>query len=362
MSPTSPTNSTWRRVLARVALLAACAWALSTVVFVDETEFVVVERLGRIVAVYDRPQDRGWQWKAPWPIDTVRRFDRRLQVLAPAGREVFTRDRKNLVVETSVCWRIAESPSDSAGDFAERPVVQFFRGLGTPAVAAARLSSRLQSLVSTQVGRVSLAELLVADTSESAPSDEPGPLPRLSDELRQLLIQQADEPESWTARLGLEIVDVRIHHFNLPSGNLQAVYERMRSERQKIAERYRSAGLAESTLIRSQAERQSSEILSRARAEAERIKAGGEAEALRMLNAAHARDPEFAQRLQALDAYRELLNERTTLILSADSPLWKLLITAGEPTSHVPPRLEDVEAPQSAMHPANGAARNGAAP
>ena len=67
------------------------------------------------------------------------------------------------------------------------------------------------------------------------------------------------------------------------------------------------------------------------------------------------------QRLQALDAYRELLNERTTLILSADSPLWKLLTTAGEPQSHLPPS-PDGEAPQSAMHPANGAARNGTVP
>ena len=354
--------SQWRRILGRFALVALLFSALTTVVFVDETEFVIVERLGRIVAVYDRPADRGWQWKAPWPIDTVRRFDRRLQVLSPAGREVFTRDRKNLVVEASVCWRIAESRDAAAADPLSRPVVQFFRSLGTMPIAEARLSSRLQSLVTTQLGRVSLADLLSAETSDAGPTNEDGPLPRLADELRQQLVQQADEPQSWTGRLGLEIVDVRIHRLNLPSGNLQAVYERMRSERQKIAERYRSAGLAESTRIRSEADRQAGEILARARAEAERIKAGGEAEALRMLNAAHARDPEFAQRLQALDAYRELLNEKTTLILSADSPLWQLLTTGGEPPLALPPRQPPADGPLSAMHPENGAARNGDAP
>jgi len=356
--PANSSFSAWSRWLRAGALVAVIAWGLTAIAFVDETEFVVVERLGRIVAVYDHPNDRGWQWKAPWPIDTVRRFDRRLQVLAPAGREVFTRDRKNLLVEASVCWRIAES-HESSTDALSRPVVQFFRGLGTKPVAEARLGSRLQSLLTTQVGRVSLSDLLSAETSESPPDDD-SPLPRLANELKAQLQQQPDEPQSWTGRLGLEIVDVRIHRLNLPSGNLQAVYERMRSERQKIAERYRSAGLAESTLIRAQADRQSGEVLARARAEAERIKAGGEAEALRVLNAAHARDPEFAQRLQALDAYRELLNEKTTLILSADSPLWKLLTTGGGETvtpSPLPPMNKDV--PLSAAHPSNGSTRNG---
>lgn len=354
-------TSKWRRILFRSALVAVLLAALTTVVFVDETEFVVVERFGRIVAVYDRPGDRGWQWKAPWPMDTVRRFDRRLQVLSPAGREVFTRDRKNLIVETSVCWRIAES-RDDASDLHSRPVVHFFRGLGTKPIAEARLSSRLQSLVTTQLGRVSLTDLLSAKTSDAGPANNDGPLPRLADELKRQLIQQDDEPQSWTQRLGLEIVDVRIHRMNLPSGNLQAVYERMRSERQKIAERYRSAALAESTRIRSEADRQSGEILARAHAEAERIKAGGEAEALRLLNAAHASDPEFARRLQALDAYRELLNERTTLILSADSPLWQLLTTGGASLPPMPPLHKASEGPLSAMQPDNGAARNGDAP
>jgi membrane protease subunit HflC len=338
-------------------LPVAAVWLLTTIVFVDETELVVVERLGQIVAVYDRPADRGWQWKAPWPVDMVRRFDRRLQVFSPAGREVFTHDRKNLVVEASVCWRIAE-PSPVTADLSVRPVVSFFRTIGNKTVAEARLGSRLQSLLTTQVGRLSLSDLLsVRDGTASA-----NPLAELAEGLKAELQQQSDEVESWTGRLGIEIVDVRVHRINLPSGNLQAVYERMRSERQKIAERYRSAGLAESTLIRSQADRQAGEILARAEAEAERIKAAGEAEALRILNAAHARDPEFASRLQALDAYRDLLNERTTLILSAESPLWRLLTTGGQELSlPVLPPPRPMEVPLSAMQPSNHA-RDGGSP
>ncbi|MDX1968882.1 MAG: protease modulator HflC [Planctomycetaceae bacterium] len=302
---------------------------MTTIVFVDETEFVIVERLGRFVAVYDRPQDRGWQWKAPWPIDQVRRFDARLRLLDPPGREVFTSDRKNLVVQAAVCWRIAGSLDQVATPPLDRPVVRFFRGLQTPDLAETRLGSRLQSVVTTQFARWSLADLLTADNSEAAPSAGESSLERLTRQMIADLHQQSDETESWTQRLGLEVVDVRIRRLNFPAANQQAVFERMRSERQKIAERYRSAGQAESTLIRSQADRQAREALALAESEAARIRSTAEAESLRTLNDAYRRDPEFAERLQALDAYRTVLNDRTTLILSADSPIWRFLLDLG---------------------------------
>jgi membrane protease subunit HflC len=125
--------------------------------------------------------------------------------------------------------------------------------------------------------------------------------------------------------LGIEIVDLRITRLNLPQGNQQAVFERMKSERKKIADRYRSAGLAENQMIRSQADRQYNELLSKTRADAERIRGVAEAEAVRVLNAAHAQDPDFYAVLAALDAYRKILNERTTLVLSASSSMLKLL-------------------------------------
>ena len=100
----------------------------------------------------------------------------------------------------------------------------------------------------------------------------------------------------------------------------------MKSERQKIADRYRSAGLAQNTVIRSQADRQYAEIMSKADAESERIRGEAEAEALKILNAAHARDPEFYRQMQTLDAYREILNEKTTLVLSASNSLLRQLV------------------------------------
>ncbi len=318
-----------RQLAVTVLSGALVAWCLTGILFVDETEQVIVERLGRIVAVYDRPADRGLHLKFPWPFELVRRFDRRVQAFSPAAREVFTQDRKNLIVEPFLCWRIADGPELGGTDLAERPVVRFYRGLGSLPVAEARLSNRLQSILTTALGRTTLADLVAIPAEGDAATTSP--LSQLSAQLRESVRRRSDEPEAWTERLGIELVDVRIHRLQLPAGNLHAVYERMRSERQKQAERYRSAGLAESTLLRSQAERQAGEILARAKADADKIRSAGEAEALGILNGAYARDPQFAQRLQALDAYRELLNERTTLVLSADNPLWRWLLDAGQP-------------------------------
>jgi membrane protease subunit HflC len=316
-----------RAVLRWVPVFLAI-WIIGTsALFVDETEYVIVESLGRIAAVYDRTDpetgDRGVHFKLPWPIGTVRRFDRRVQLFDPAGREMFTRDRKNVTVTSYVCWKIAEPP---AGDvpLADRPVVRYFRGLGSTAVAEARLDARLRSSLATEFGSVELGELLSTRGSDEGPSGE-SPLEAIAEKVRQNL-DRAEGAASLRERLGIELVDLRIKRINLPEGNRLAVYERMRTERERIAERYRSAGLAEKSRIESQARRQSDELLARAEAAAERIKGEGEAEAIHILNQAHAEDPEFYEFQRTLATYSKILNERTTLVLSSGSRLFRLLI------------------------------------
>ena len=136
-----------RRLFAWAIGLAALGLAPTCLVFVDETELVLVQRFGRIVAVYDQPADKGPHLKWPWPMETSLRFDRRLRLSAPPGRELFTRDRKNLIVEAYVGWKIPEPTADELADPLSRPVVRFYRSLGQPElaegvdVAAARLGS-----------------------------------------------------------------------------------------------------------------------------------------------------------------------------------------------------------------------------
>jgi modulator of FtsH protease HflC len=314
------------RRLALFALTAAfLALAATCVVFVDEREAALVERFGNIVAVYDRSSDCGAHFKLPWPIDIMRRFDRRVQLFDPPSREMFTSDKKNVTLDVYVCWKIADPPEQPPASLLERPVVRFYRGLGSVDLAEARLDTRVRSILSTAIGQVELGHLLGVKNSEQGPADDSGPLQQISEAIRADTMQRAGESASLRDRLGIEIVDLRIARLNLPTGNQQAVFERMKSERKKIADRYRSAGLAENLMIRSQADRQYSEILAKARADAERIRGTAEADAVRILNAAHAQDPEFYSVLATLDAYRKILNEKTTLVLSASSSLLKLL-------------------------------------
>src|SRR6185369_8266544 len=162
-----------RTILRRAGLLLGLAVlaliATTSVVFVDETEFVLVETLGRIVAVYDRTDvkdgDRGLHVKLPWPVATVRRFDRRQQLFDPPGREIFTRDKKNITVSSYLCWKIADPPHADV-PLAERPVVKFFRGLGTIATAEARLNARVRSALEVELGRVELTDLIHVGTAE----------------------------------------------------------------------------------------------------------------------------------------------------------------------------------------------------
>ncbi len=322
-----------RRLLFLLLMAVAAGFVVSAVVLVDETEYVIVERLGGIQAVYDRPDDRGFHFKLPWPIDVVRRFDRRVQLFDPPGREIFTRDKKNMTIDAYVCWKIAEPDRNGSVLPAERPVVRFFRGLGNADVAAARLDSRVRSILSTQIGRVELSGLINVADSESGPAEGRGGLiTKLSEAVRAQVIQRDGEDRSLRERLGIEIVDVRIKRINFPAGNQQAVFERMKSERKKIADAYRSAGMAENTIIKSQADLQYNEILAKARRNAEQIRGEAEAESIAILNRAHAQDPEFYRVMRTLDVYRKILGKRTTLVLSASSSLLKLL-TEGIPDS-----------------------------
>jgi membrane protease subunit HflC len=323
---------TGRKIALRcaAALGAAClvAWLSTCFIFVDETEIVIVEKLGVVTAVLDRDEDRGLNIKAPWPIGNVRRFDRRIQLFDPAGREVFTRDRKNIIADAYVCWRIAEPKDDET--LQERPVLRFLRALGSAEMAQARLETRLRSTLATHVAQVELTSLMFVTDREAAPVEGKEGSRKSLDEISQDLLasmrKRDDESESIRDQMGLEIVDLRIKRLSFPRGNQQAVFERMKSERRKIADRYRSAGLAENTKIRSKADLQHSEILATADAEAERIRGKAEAEALAILNEAHAKDPEFYRLVKTLDSYETILNEKTTLVLSASSSLLKLLV------------------------------------
>ena len=316
-----------RRVSRVVAIVVGVVWLCSCCLFVGETEVVVVSRLGETNAVYDRPEDRGLRFKLPWPIDRPRRFDRRIQVFDPLAREMFTRDKKNVTIDAFVAWRIADGTAAAADG--KRPVENFLRSVGSPEVAQAQLETRVRGTLAARMVEVELSELMQVSDPTSPPIDSQVSLESLNQELLA-------EVQAEFIGMGIDVVDVRIKRISFPSSTQQAVFERMKSERQKIADRYRSAGLADNTVIRSQADRQYSQIISKAEAEAERIRGEGEATAVAILNKAHARDPEFYRIVKTLDSYEKILSDKTTLVLSASSNLLKLLVTGVPELGPVP--------------------------
>jgi modulator of FtsH protease HflC len=287
-----------RWMIAVVFVVALAALALSCVVLVDETEFAVVTSFGRVVAVYgDEPSETGLHAKAPWQL--ALKIDRRLKVFDPPPREVITGDKRNLEVASYVVWRVAD------------PIL-FLRAAGSHELGEARLYERVSAGLSDAIGRRELAALATTDTRRWA-------LDQLTREVTTSIAPLARK------ELGVDVLDVRLRRFNHPVEVRPAVFDLIRSERRRVASKLRAEGEAQYLTITSQADRMRDTTLARAEAEAQRIRGKAEAEATRTLNEAHARDPKFFEFLQTLESYRSIFDNQTTVVLSASSPLLKLL-------------------------------------
>ena len=319
----------FRWILAVILALAFVGVAISCLVAVDETEFAIVTSFGRVAAVYgDDPEETGLHPKMPWQV--ALKIDRRLKVFDPAPREVITGDKRNLEVAPYVVWRVADP-------------VQFLRGSGNHESAEARLDERVSAGLSAAIGRLELAALASTDAGKWA-------LDALARDVWSALAPSARE------ELGVEVRDVRLRRFNHPVEVRPAVFDLIRSERRQVAAKLRAEGDAQYVTITSQADRMRDTILAEAEAEARRIRGTAEADATRLLNEAHARDPRFFEFLRTLESYRAILDDRTTVVLSASSPLLKLLVqgpsTESSPGSSTAERTPESPAVQkAARHP-----------
>jgi membrane protease subunit HflC len=287
-----------RLALTLAGLTALVVLIVRSWLIVDETQYVVVTDFGRIVAVYgDQPEETGLHGKWPW--QSAIPIDRRLRVFDPPAREVLTGDKRNLEVASYVVWRVGEP-------------VRFLRSAATLDAAEARLSERVAAALSNAIGRRELAALASTDPAHWQ-------LDALTADVLAAVAPQAQ------AELGLEVLDVRLRRFTPPLEVRPAVFDLIRSERRQVAATLRAEGEAEYLAITSQAERQRDATLAQADAEAERIRGRGAAEATQLANEAHARDPKFAEFLRTLDAYRAILDDKATVVLSSSSPLLRLL-------------------------------------
>jgi modulator of FtsH protease HflC len=315
-------------------LLLPALWLLYVSTFsVDATEFVYLTQFGRKVAVYDGGNDgeAGLHFKLPWPIQSVQRLDRRLQVFDLPGAELLTRDPrgntidKTLIIDAYVLWRI------DGADGADR----FVRTVGSAQGAQQILGQRVGSELGAAVAQMEPDDLI---------STDPGKVAKQRDRLRRRLLDEGSPSlrESALRTYGIEVVDVRLRRLNHPVAVREAIFERIRSERAKKVAEYQSEGERVASDIRSRTERELTEMKAEAEAKAIELRGDADAEADSIRNEAQQLDPKFYSFLRKLEDYQRIVGDgKTTLLLSTHREIFDLLYdppTGERPRKDGPPQ------------------------
>ena len=263
---------------------------------VDETQFAIITQFGKPVRVISTA---GLKLKWPDPIQSVRRFDRRLLLFDPKPSEFLTQDKKNVLVDSYMGWRISEP-------------LKFLESVKERSVAEVFLADIASAAMGAALGNYSLSALVSTDPQEN--------------KVNQIMEEVSSKcREKATADYGIKILEVRLKRLNLPEQNKESVFERMRTERERMAKKYRSEGEEEAMKIRAEADKECRNILSKAYEKAQKIIGEGDAEATRIYASAFNRDRRFYKLVRTLESYEKFLNEKTTVVLSTDSELLKLL-------------------------------------
>jgi membrane protease subunit HflC len=318
----------WKLLLVVLLLGGALAARLSLFT-VDRTEFAYLTEFGRPVRTFDGAKDdeAGLHLKWPWPVQSVQRYDRRLQFFDLPGAELLTRDPKRntidktLTVDAYVCWRIADEPG---------AVDRFVRSVGTPEGARAILGQRVNSELGAAVGRLELDDLI---------SVEAGKVDATREALRRRLLDEGAQPLRASALrdYGIDVVDVRVRRISHPQAVQQEIFNRIRSEREKKVAEYRGEGELKAADIRSEGERKATLLKAQADAEALRQRGLADAAADTIRNDAARQDPQFYAFLKKLEEYQKILGDnKTMLLLSTHRGLFDALLDppgpGGSPT------------------------------
>ncbi len=261
-------------------LIAGAGLLLGSVFSVDEREKVVVVQLGKIRGIDYAP---GLHLK--WPvIDEVRRFDSRILTLDNKEERFLTLEKKNLVVDFFVKWRIKD-------------VGSYFRATGgDEAKALDRLSKIIKGGLRDEFGARTVQQAVSGERTEIMQKLTTAANPQLTD-------------------MGIEVVDVRVKRIDLPDQVTRSVYERMESERKRVANDLRARGDEAAEKIRADADRQREVILAEAYREAEKIRGQGDAQASEIYARAYGRNPEFYSFYRSLAVYQSTLRSKNDVLV-----------------------------------------------
>jgi membrane protease subunit HflC len=293
-----------------LALVAIALLAAYGVLFtVHQTKQALVVRFGEPIKVITEPG-----LHAKWPfVDTVIAVDNRILDLENAPQELFASDQRRLVVDAFARYRITD-------------VLAFYKSAGSIEGARQRLSSLLTGALRRVLGEVTLIQVVRDDRAAL---------------MGRVRLQLDHEARSF----GIEVVDVRIRHADLPDQNSQAVYARMEAERKRQAESLRAEGRQKSQEIRARADREVTVLVAEAQSRSEQVKGEGDAERNRIFAEAYGKDPDFFAFYRSMQAYEAgLRSGDTQLVLRPDSDFFKYF---GNPTGKETVR----EAPKDAPRP-----------
>jgi len=278
-----------------VVILIALVIILSLFLFtVDEREQAVVTQFGRVVKVVTKP---GLNTKLPF-IQSVQMFDDRVLEYDAEPAEIITKDKKTMAVDNYARWRIIDPK-------------KFLEAVRNEFNAQARLDDIIYSELRVELGKHDLAEVISSK--------------RVS--IMDIVTKSSNEK---AADYGIEVVDVRMKRADLPAENKQAIFNRMKTEREREAKRYRSEGREEALKIRADTDKEKVIILADAYQTAEKTRGEGDAKAIETYANAFGKDPEFFSFLRSLEAYRKSISENTTLVLPADSEFFKYMTEGGK--------------------------------
>ena len=254
----------------------------STVFIVDQRKYAAVFAFGELVRVIEEP---GLQFKLPPQFQSVQFFERRILTIdTPDAERFITAEKKNLLVDSYVKWRIVE------------PRRFFISFRGDERLAQDRLNQLVKSALNEEFTKRTVRELISEQREQ------------VMQNIRKKVAEEA-------ADIGIEIVDVRLKRIDLLAEISESVFRRMEAERKRVANELRSTGAAESEKIRADAERQRDIILSRAYRDAQKIKGQGDAKATALYGEAFNRDPQFAQFYRSLEAYRNSFKTKQDLMV-----------------------------------------------
>jgi modulator of FtsH protease HflC len=256
---------------------------LNTFFIVRQTEQAMVVSLGQIVREVDTP---GLHLKVPFLHQAVL-FDKRILATDSPAEEVQTLDKERVVVDSFTRWRIAD-----AG--------QFFISVRSVATAQMRLDTIVNSALREEVALVRLAELVDSKRAK-------------------VMGRTLQRVRAEAKGMGIDVVDVRLKRADLPESNSEAVFRRMRAEREKEALQLRAQGEEEATKIRAEAERERTVILANATRDSQILRGDGDGAAIRITGAAFSKDTDFYKLTRSLEVYKNTLTPSTTLMIMDSS-------------------------------------------